>query len=82
MLLSSIGAPNYAVLSDLLVEPKQSVITERFHFHKRDQATGKTISDFDATVSSVILFKRRSVTILFVDYGTKPFSVACYPNLC
>ena len=70
VLLSSIGAPIYAVLSDLLApekpgdksfdaistalcnhfEPKRSVITERFHFHKRDQAAGESISDFDAAL--------------------------------
>ena len=31
-------------------EPKQSVITEHFHFHKRDQTVGETISDFDAAL--------------------------------
>ena len=61
-----IGASTNAVLSDLLApdkpatktfdeisnhfEPKRSVITERFHFHKRDQATDETISDFDAAL--------------------------------
>ena len=68
VLLSSIGAPIYALLSDLLApdppgekslaaistalrnhfEPKRSVITERFHFHNRDQAAGESIADFDA----------------------------------
>ena len=68
VLLSSIGGPIYALLSDLLAldspgeksledistalcnhfEPKRSVITEPFHFHKRDQAAGETIADFDA----------------------------------
>ena len=75
VLLSSIGAPNYAVLSDLLApdksgdksfedistalcnhfEPKRSVITERFHFHKRDQAAGETISDFDAALRKLAI---------------------------
>ena len=70
ILLSSIGAPIYALLSDLLApaspgdkslddisaalrthfEPKRSVITERFHFHKRDQAAGESIADFDAAL--------------------------------
>ena len=70
VLLSSIGAPIYALLSDLLApdppadksfeaistalrnhfEPKRSVITERFHFHKRDQAADETIADFDAAL--------------------------------
>ena len=75
VLLSSIGASTYAVLSDLLApakpaaktfdeistalsnhfEPKRSVITERFHFHKRDQAAGETISDFDATLRKLAI---------------------------
>ena len=75
VLLSSIGASTYAVLSDLLApdklaaktfdeistalsnhfEPKRSVITERFHFHKRDQATGETISDFDAALRKLAI---------------------------
>lgn len=66
VLLSSIGAPIHALLSDLLAleklstksfdtistalfnhfEPKQSIITEHFHFHKRDQSAGKSISNF------------------------------------
>ena len=70
MLLSSIGTPIYALLSDLLApdppadksfeaistalhnhfEPKRSVITEHFHFHKRDQAADETIADFDAAL--------------------------------
>ena len=70
VLLSSIGAPTYAVLSNLLApvkpskksfdkistapcshfEPKRSVITERFHFHKQDQPAGETISGFDAAL--------------------------------
>ena len=31
-------------------EPKQSVITEHFHFHKRDQTVVETISDFGAAL--------------------------------
>ena len=30
------------------LELKRSVITERFHFHKQDQAAGETIANFDA----------------------------------
>ena len=75
VLLSSIGAPTYAVLSDLLApdkpgdktlevisaalcnhfEPKRSVITERFHFHKREQAAGESISDFDAALRKLAI---------------------------
>ena len=36
-------------------EPKRSVIAERFHFHKRDQATGETISDFDAVLRKLAI---------------------------
>lgn len=70
VLLSSIGAPIYAVLSDLLslekpgnksfdtistalcnhFEPKRSVITECFHFHKQDQVVGESISDFNVVL--------------------------------
>ena len=29
-------------------EPKRTVIADRFHFHKRDQAAGESIADYDA----------------------------------
>ena len=67
ILLSSIGASTYALLSDLLApqlpsaqtlpvisevlckhyEPKRAVITDRFHFHKRDQTEGESVTDYD-----------------------------------
>ena len=70
VLLSSIGAPIYTLLSDLLVpatpgeksleaiskalldhfEPKRSIITERFHFHKRDQTATESIAQYDAAL--------------------------------
>ena len=70
ILLSSIGASTYSLLSDLVApdapsskslaeistilrghfESKRVVIAERFHFHKRDQAVGETISEFDAAL--------------------------------
>ena len=70
VLLSSIGAPTYSLLSDLVAphlpstksfdeisealrnhyEPKRAIIAERFHFHKRDQAAGETIAEFDAAL--------------------------------
>ena len=70
ILLSSIGAPTYALLSDLVApnppsdksfaeiseilrshfEPKRSVIAERFHFHKREQAVEESIADYDAAL--------------------------------
>ena len=31
-------------------EPKRSIITERFHFHKREQAVGETMAEFDAAL--------------------------------
>ena len=31
-------------------EPKRAVIAERFHFHKRDQAMGESIADYDAAL--------------------------------
>ena len=68
ILLSSIGASTYALLSDLVAphppstksltvisetlqrhfEPKRAVIAERFYFHKRDQAAGESIAEYDA----------------------------------
>lgn len=70
ILLSSIGAPTYSLLSDLLApelpsgktfgeisavlqlhyEPKRAIIAERFHFHKRDQAEGESVANFDAAL--------------------------------
>ena len=70
ILLSLIGASNYALLRDLVApdvpgtlsfarivevlsshfEPKRSVIAERFHFHRRMQATGESIAEFDAAL--------------------------------
>ena len=31
-------------------EPKRVVIVQRFHFHKRDQAAGKSIANYDANL--------------------------------
>ena len=70
ILLSLIGASNYALLRDLVApdvpgtlsftrivevltshfEPKRSVIAERFHFHRRTQAAGESIAEFDAAL--------------------------------
>ena len=70
ILLSSIGASTYTLLSDLVsptapgeksfddlcaalrnhFEPRRSTIAERFHFHKRDQAAGESIAEFDAAL--------------------------------
>ncbi len=68
ILLSSIGAPTYALLRDLLApsalaeisatltqhfEPKRAVIAERFHFYKRDQAVGESVAEFDAVLRNL-----------------------------
>ena len=70
VLLSSIGAPTYSLISDLAApgppidktlreieeilrkhyEPKRAVIAERFLFHKKEQAAGETIAEFDASL--------------------------------
>ena len=70
VLLSSIGPPTYALLSDLFAsekpssksckqisaalvnhyEPQRVIITERFHFYKRDQSAGESITDYDAAL--------------------------------
>jgi len=70
ILLSSIGASTYALLSDLTApdrpgtkslaeisatlrehfEPARAVIAERFYFHKRNQAVGESIAEFDASL--------------------------------
>lgn len=31
-------------------EPKRAVIAERFHFHKRDQAIGESMAEYDAAI--------------------------------
>ena len=31
-------------------EPKRAIIAERFHFHKKEQAAGETIAEFDASL--------------------------------
>ena len=31
-------------------EPKRAIIAERYHFHKRNQAVGESIADFDAAL--------------------------------
>ena len=58
-LLSSLFAPDppggksFAEIQKKLsdhFEPARSVITERFHFHKREQAMGETISEYDAAL--------------------------------
>lgn len=58
-LLSDLLAPNppgnksFDQITDALrnhFEPKRSIIAERFHFHKREQAVGETIAEFDAAL--------------------------------
>ena len=75
ILLSSIGASTYALLSDLVApespgdktldqistaltnyfEPQRSTIAERFHFHKHEQAIGKSVTEFDAALRKLAL---------------------------
>ena len=101
VLLSSIGAATYSLLSDLVAphsprtkslkeisaalrnhyEPKRVVISERFHFHKRDQAAGETIANYDAALcklatiaNSELHSKTPSETDLFVASATRLFS--------
>ena len=58
-LLSDLLAPeapkskSLAELSEVLLkhfEPKRAIIAERFHFHKRQQAPGETITEYDAAL--------------------------------
>ncbi len=70
ILLSSVGATTYSLLSNLTApeapltktlqeisailrkhyEPKRATIAERFHFHKREQAAGESIAEFEAAL--------------------------------
>ena len=34
-------------------EPKRTTIVERYHFHKRDQAPGENITDYDAALRNL-----------------------------
>ena len=48
------NTPSQKSLSDIIealskhYEPQRSIIVERFHFHKRNQAMGETIAEYDA----------------------------------
>ena len=47
------GSKSLQVISEALrrhFEPKRVVIAQRFHFHKREQATGESIADYDASL--------------------------------
>ena len=47
------GSKSLREISDTLrrhFEPKRVVIAQRFHFHKRDQAAGESIADYDASL--------------------------------
>lgn len=72
ILLSSVAATTYSLLSDLTAtdapltkslreisailrkhyepKPKRSTSAERFHFHKREQAAGESITEFEAAL--------------------------------
>ena len=60
-------------------EPKQSIITEHFHFHKWDQTVDKTISNFDAALIMLASNCQFGDTLQeglhdsFMDYITMPF---------
>ncbi len=63
-LLSDLVAPDspgdksFAEISEALrrhFEPKRTTITERFHFHKRDQAAGESVADFDAALRKLAI---------------------------
>ena len=48
---SSPSTKSLAEISDVLhFEPKRAIITERYHFHKRNQAVGEPIADYDAAL--------------------------------
>ena len=55
-LLSDLLAPGnktYKEITDKFTEqfnPQKSTIAERFHFHKREQAAGMTVAEFDAAL--------------------------------
>ena len=53
------GSKSLVQISDVLrkhFELKQSVIAERFHFHKRDQVAGESITDFDAALRKLATY--------------------------
>ena len=106
ILLSSIGANTYALLSDLSApatpkeksfdeiskilkdhfEPIRSVIVERFHFHKWEQAVGETMAEYDAALRKLavhcefgmaIHYKIRYVIGLCAGYDMMLFSDDC-----
>ena len=48
------ASPMTETLDQIIANSERtSLITERFHFHKRDQATGKLIADYVAELSSL-----------------------------
>ena len=52
------GTLEFRRLSEVLIahfEPKRMVIAERFYFHKRAQAVGESIADFDAALRKLAL---------------------------
>ena len=47
------GTKTYVEISTKLKDhflPKRSTIAERFHFHKRDQAAGESVAEYDAAL--------------------------------
>ena len=63
------GAPgtlSFRQLSDALTahfEPKRLVIAERFYFHKRVQAMGESIADFDAALGKLAIHCEFTATL-------------------
>ena len=52
------GEKSFAEISEALrrhFEPKRTTIAERFHFHKRDQAAGESVADFDAALRKLAI---------------------------
>ena len=71
-LLSDLLAPDppktksLSEISDVLrrhYELKRAVIAERFHFHKRDQAVGESITDYDAALRRLATHCRFGATL-------------------
>ena len=55
------GSKTYAEITYGLFPATKSKIAERFHFHKRDQAAGETVAEFDAAL------RRLAVNCTFGD---------------
>ena len=68
------GTLTFRRLSEVLTahfEPKRMVIAERFYFHKRVQAVGESIADFDAVLRKLAIHCEFGATL----EGVSPRSV-------